>query len=324
MTSLLTSFRHLATSGQIRANESLVPESDLDELLLPCLSHKRTYDDILTGPVFLNNSSGNDAVVNYCGNNLLDTGSFLAFESVYLPSLLSVVLMCAIVFIASVVQASLGMGYGLTAAPLLALVDPVFVPVPTILIGMITSTMGAWSERSNINWPEVRSAVAGRLLGASAAGLLLSVIVNTSAFMIVFGLGVGLAVLLSAFNRSFAKTPLMLALMGAISGLMGTITGVGAPPLALLYQGSYAGDARPTLAAIFAVGCFLSVVVLAVIGWLGISELFICALMILPMVAGTYTGRRTRGLIDSRYRAALLSIAGVAAVILIVRGYFAW
>lgn len=254
----------------------------------------------------------------------LDTVNFFAFDSVYLPTVLSIGLMCLIVLIASVIQASLGMGYGLTAAPLLALVDPVFVPAATILVGLMTSSMGAWSERSGINWSEVKYASSGRLLGAGAAGLLLSIIVNTSVFMVVFGVGVGFAVLLSAFNRTLAKTPATLASMGAISGLMGTITGVGAPPLALIYQGSYAGDARPTLAAIFAVGCFVSAVVLAAIGWMGIRELLLCALMIPPMAAGTFIGRRTHGLVDSRYRTALLSIAGIASMTLIVRGVFAW
>lgn len=250
----------------------------------------------------------------------MDSVGNLALESDLFPSTLSIVLMCIIVFIASVVQASLGMGYGLTAAPLLALVDPVFVPVPTILIGMISSSAGAWSERNQINWPEVRSAVCGRLVGALAAGLLLSVILNAAAFMILFGVGVGFAVLLSAFDRTCKKTPRTLIAMGAISGLMGTITGVGAPPLALLYQGSYAGEARPTLAAIFAVGCFVSAVALASIGWLGMTELIVCALMILPMASGTAVGRQTLGLIDSRYRVALLCIAGIAALTLVVRG----
>ena len=253
----------------------------------------------------------------------MDAVNFLGIESVYLPSILAIALMCLIVLIASVIQASLGMGYGLTAAPLLALVDPVFVPAATILVGLMTSSMGAWSERSSINWSEVKYVSSGRLPGAAVAGFLLSIIANTSVFMIVFGAGVGFAVLLSAFNRTLAKTPVTLSTMGAISGLMGTITGVGAPPLALIYQGSYAGDARPTLAAIFAVGCFVSAVVLAIIGWMGIRELLLCALMIPPMAAGTYIGRRTHGLIDRRYRTALLSIAGVASVTLIARGVFA-
>lgn len=225
-----------------------------------------------------------------------------------------------IVLLASVVQATLGMGYGLTAAPLLALVDPVFVPVPTILIGMISSTAGAWSERQNIHWAEVSDAVLGRLAGAICAALVLAIIVDTGVFMIIFGVAVGVAVLLSVFSLTITKSRSSLAAMGAVSGLMGTITGVGAPPLALLYQGSYAGEARPTLAAIFSIGCLVSALALASIGWLGITELVMLLLMLVPMTLGTWIGRRSRALVDSRYRLALLTVAGAAAIILILRG----
>ena len=237
-----------------------------------------------------------------------------------MPSLMALVLMFFIVLVASVVQATLGMGYGLAAAPLLALVDPVFVPVPTILIGMISSAAGAWSERQNIHWSEVKNAVLGRFFGAFCAALLLAVIVDTGVFMIVFGLAVGLAVLLSVFSLTIVKNTCSLVGMGAVSGLMGTITGVGAPPLALLYQGSYAGEARPTLAAMFAIGCLVSAVALAAIGWLGITEVVMLVLMLIPMTLGTWVGRRYRTLVDRRYRLALLTVAGVAAIILIIRG----
>ncbi len=58
-----------------------------------------------------------------------------------------------IVLAASVVQAGLGMGFGLTAAPLLALIDPHLVPVPTLILGMVTAGMGAWRQHVSINWP---------------------------------------------------------------------------------------------------------------------------------------------------------------------------
>ncbi len=214
------------------------------------------------------------------------------------------------------------MGYGLTAAPLLALVDPAFVPVATLLVGLITSSMGAWSERANIIWPEARHAVLGRLLGALVAAWVLSSIVDKGAFMVVFGLGVGAAVVLSVFNFTLAKSPLSLTSMGAVSGLMGTITGVGAPPLALVYQGSYAGNARPTLAAIFAIGCLCSAVILATIGWLGIAEIALCVMMLPPMMAGTVAGRLSRKVVDRRYRLALLTTSAIAAVVLVLKGWF--
>lgn len=233
----------------------------------------------------------------------------------------ALVLMCGIVIIASGVQACLGMGYGLTAAPLLALVDPAFVPVATILVGMLTSSMGAWSERAGIDWSDVKLAVAGRLAGALAAAVVLSVITDKSAFLLVFGVGIAVAVMMSLLNHSIEKSSHSLTSMGAVSGLMGTITGVGAPPMALVFQGSYAGQARPTLAAIFAIGCFVSIVILALIGWLKAGDFVLCAMMLPPMFMGTYIGRRFRNLVDTRYRIAILLASGVAAAILIIRAF---
>lgn len=237
-----------------------------------------------------------------------------------LPSGSALAMMFVVVFAASIVQASLGMGYGLTAAPLLALIDPVFVPVPTILVGMITSALGAYSERDSINWPEVKVVSSGRLAGVTGAVLVLHFVNDSSVFKLVFGIGIALAVALSLLDFRVRKTQSSLVSMGTVSGLMGTITGVGAPPLALIYQYSHAGSARPTLAAIFAVGCFVSLVGLALIGWFGITELMICVMMLPSMVLGTYSGRRLGARLHSRYRFALLSIAGVASFLLIVSG----
>jgi len=108
--------------------------------------------------------------------------------------------------------------------------------------------------------------------------------------------------------------------MGSISGLMGTITGVGAPPLALVYQGSYAGNARPTLAAIFAVGCACSLLALTVIGWVGLQEIVIAGLMVPPMLLGTVAGRKIRLNFKRQYQLHLLALSGAAAAILIAQG----
>lgn len=240
--------------------------------------------------------------------------------SSYFPSIWAIVGMCLIVFFASVVQASLGMGFGLTAAPLLAIVDPVFVPVATIIIGMISSTIGAVGEHSQILWADVFSAVTGRLSGTFVAAFLLLLTVDKNGFLVLFGCGVAVAVLLSTLGHSIRKTPFNLFVMGSVSGTMGTITGVGAPPLALVYQGSYAGQARPTLAAIFAFGCGISLLMLVSIGWVGSQEIIVAALMLPPMAAGTTAGRKMRLNFDQKYRFALLSLAAGAAVLLIIRG----
>jgi hypothetical protein len=61
------------------------------------------------------------------------------------PGLLVVIFL--IVVFGTIVQSGLGMGFGLVAAPLLALIDPVMVPVPALFMGMLTSVWAALQER---------------------------------------------------------------------------------------------------------------------------------------------------------------------------------
>lgn len=240
--------------------------------------------------------------------------------TVYSPGALTLLGMCVIVFFAAIVQASLGMGYGLVAAPLLALLDPVFVPVATIIIGMISSSIGAFGEYNQIVWREVAVAAIGRLVGSAIAVFLIATIVDKNGFLILFGCVVGVAVCLSILGYSLRKTTGSLLTMGSVSGLMGTITGVGAPPLALVYQGSYAGQARPTLAAIFAVGCGFSLLMLMMIGWVGWQEITLAGLMLPPMFLGTVAGRKLLSGVANQYRRALLILSAVAATALVVEG----
>lgn len=226
----------------------------------------------------------------------------------------------AIVVAAAIVQSGLGMGFGLTAAPLLALIEPELVPAATLWIGLLTSSWGAAREISHVQWNEVVTGAFGRLAGVLAGSLLLASIPDKKIFMLTFGTMVGLAVLLSASGWRIAFNRFSLIAMATVSGLMGTITSVGAPPLALIYQNRPSAEARPTLAAFFAVGCALSLAGLHLAGWAGWHDLALALFMVPPMMIGMVTGKRFQSRFDRRYRPAMLAVAAVAAVILIARG----
>lgn len=221
---------------------------------------------------------------------------------------------------ASVVQFGLGMGFGLTAAPLLALIDPVLVPVSTLYLGLATTSWGAWAERDKVVWHEVWTGSIGRIFGASLAAFVLTQIPDRQWFSLVFGLLVGLAVLLSVsgWRMPFSRTNLIA--MSGISGLMATITSVGAPPLAIIYQDRPAAVARPTLAAFFAVGCTMSLAILHLTGWATWRDFALVLVMVPGVLAGYAIARRIGGRFDKRYRPLLLTVSGLAAAILIVRG----
>lgn len=225
-----------------------------------------------------------------------------------------------IVVAAAIVQAGLGMGFGLTAAPLLALLDPHLVPAPTLVIGLVTAASTAWKERQDIVWREVGTGITGRFLGVVAGTLILALLVDRKAFELVFGLMVTLAVALSLGGWRLGFSRIKLMAMGVVSGVMGTITSVGAPPLALIYQDHDPIRARPTLAAFFAMGCGLSLAGLAVSGWMHRHDLWLALTMGPPTILGMFVASRLKGRFDRSYRPVLLSIAGLAGLILIARG----
>ena len=240
-----------------------------------------------------------------------------------LPALLPPWAIAAIaltVFLAAAVQVSLGMGFGMAAAPLLALIDPELVPAPVLMLGLATASFGAWSERSGIDWSEVATGMTGRIAGVIAALALMSALPQERSFTLVFGILVLLAVALSASGWRMAFTRTNLIAMSSLSGLMGTFTSVGAPPLALIYQNRPPDAARPTLAAFFALGCLVALGGLFAAGRTGLHDAALAALMAPPMLAGMVLGRRVRGRFDRRYRMALLGIAGLAALLLVWRG----
>ena len=225
-----------------------------------------------------------------------------------------------IVTIGAVVQAGLGMGFGLTVAPVLALLDPALVPAPALYLGMATAIVGAITERENIAWPEVGLGMLGRASGIGIGLIALLFLVDRSLFSLVFGIIILIAVFLSVVGWSLQMSAMNLLSMCVISGFTGVITSVGAPPLALIYQNLPAQQSRPTLAAFFAFGGAISLLALYASGWAGVHSFYLALFMAPAAIFGTWLGRRFRGRFDSRYRPALLAIAAIASVLLIIRG----
>lgn len=231
------------------------------------------------------------------------------------------VLALAIVFVGAVVQFAIGMGFGLTVAPLLAVLDPVLVPVPCLLMSFAVAATGAWRERGAIVWPEAISAAGGRLGGALLAAVILgSMVTSRDGFNLTFGLLITLAVALSVAGLKLTFNKRNIFGMAVLSGVMATITSVGAPPLAIVYQGQPAGRARPTLATTFTFGTVFSIAGLVASGWAGLSDIAYALLLAPGVVAGYFAARALGSRLDSRYRLFLLTISGVAGIVLIVRG----
>lgn len=230
------------------------------------------------------------------------------------------VLCFGIVLVAAVLQMAIGMGFGMLASPLLALVKPEIVPGCVMLIGLVVAFSGAWRERQNIHLQEIKMGFGGRIVGSAMAFAILLYIANLDVFLIVFGTVMLMAVIMAASGVRIAFNDRNLFGLSVVSGLMGTITAVGAPPMAIIYHDRPPNIVRPTLNAFFGAGSVLGLMGLAASGWLHRDD-FLAAILLLPaLISGIYLSRYFQNLPALFLSRILLFLSGLASILLIFRG----
>lgn len=235
-------------------------------------------------------------------------------------TLQEILLCCGAVLVASILQITIGMGFGMLAAPLIALVKPEIVPGSILVMGLVVAFSGAWQERGNILPVELRMGIGGRLIGSAMAFAILLLIPSIDVFLIIFGSVMLFAILLASSGWQLPFTNKSLLNLSVVSGLMGTLTGVGAPPMALIYHTRPADVVRPTLNAFFGAACVLGLLSLAFSGWLTFDDVLAAFFLLPAMLLGILIGSRLRTKSSVWLSKALLALSGGASLLLILRG----
>jgi uncharacterized protein len=225
------------------------------------------------------------------------------------------------VIVGAVAQGSVGFGFGMLAAPVLALVDEELVPGAVLLLGLTVAVAIAWNERGALDWLGIRWALVGRVLG-TLAGAYAVTRLDHDAMAIALGMIVLLAVAISLTGWHIRPTTSTLVGAGMTSGVMGTLTSVGGPPMALVYQREQAATLRSTLAGFFVFGASLSVVALAVSGEVGKRQV-VDGIVLLPgLIVGLALSRLLRPYLDRGWtRAAVLALSAATATALLVGAF---
>ncbi|MEZ5669089.1 MAG: sulfite exporter TauE/SafE family protein [Alphaproteobacteria bacterium] len=224
-----------------------------------------------------------------------------------------------VVALAALVQGSIGVGFGIVAAPILAVIDPVMVPGPLLVLALGLAVLLAIRERSQIRYGDLASALAGRIPASFLAGLVVGLL-PPEQFLVIFALmilaGVGLS--LSGWRVEASKRNLFIA--GTASGFMGTITSVGAPPMAIVYQNVAGPQMRATIAAYFTVGAAMSIAALAAFGAFDWHDLALSVKLIPAMAIGFAVSGLAARLVDKGYvRTGVLAICTLSAGLLLVK-----
>lgn len=229
-------------------------------------------------------------------------------------------LCCGIVIFASALQVSIGMGFGMLASPLIALVKPELVPGSILTMGLFVAFAGAWRERENISMNELNLGTLGRVIGSIMAFGMLLLIPDVESFFIVFGVLMLIAIGMTAYGRNTPFSDKSLLNLSIVSGLMGSITAVGAPPMALIYHDKDPAVVRPTLNAFFFAGCVLGLISLGLSGWISTQD-FIAAILFIPaMFVGILISQPFKKLPSNLMSKLLLGLSATASILLIFKG----
>jgi uncharacterized membrane protein YfcA len=222
-----------------------------------------------------------------------------------------------IVMLGALVQGSTSMGFAITAAPILMIINPGFVPVPTLMSGFTLSIYLMIRERKSIIFKGLGFSIFGRILGAILATYII-VLISQTYFSLVFGGLILMAVLLSLIKGNWEINQPKLFFAGFLSGIMGTLASIGSPPMGLLYQHQKAKVIRGTLSAYFTLGTLISILSLSFVGKLTIVEFKLYLWMFPAFTLGFWLSRYVTKYLDRGYtRWAILAISSLSALFVI-------
>ncbi|MBO0680738.1 sulfite exporter TauE/SafE family protein [Mycolicibacterium sp. S2-37] len=234
-------------------------------------------------------------------------------------SVASYAVIAAAVLLASCMQASIGFGMGMLAAPIVAIVEPALIPATLIMLATMVTLLVVLREHQEIDIGGTGWALVGRVPGTVAGALLLAVLPEQALALVLAGV-VLFGVVLTSTGWVPAPHRRNLVVAGAASGVLGTATSIGGPPMALVWQGVTGARLRGTMNGFFLIGSVLSVAVLAITGAVG-AHTFRYFGMLLPVcIAGYLLSRLLNRVLDrDRQRWLAIGVSAVGAVALIAR-----
>lgn len=233
------------------------------------------------------------------------------------PSEIAIAL--ALTVVGSAIQGNVGIGLAVIAAPILLLVNPAFVPAPMVLAAMLLVILMALREWRDVIVEDIGLAIVGRAVGTLPAAYAISAFPR-STYELLFAALVFLGALLSALGWHVSPTRKHVLLASIASGFMSTVSAVGGPPMALLYQNEEGPRIRATISAIFTIGGIVTLAGLWWAGRFGKLELMLGMLLMPGVLIGFGISHFTTGRIDREHvKPAVLAVSALSALVIIVR-----
>lgn len=195
------------------------------------------------------------------------------------------VLSLAIVILGILVQARVGIGFGLLSAPILFIINESYMPGPILILGFFLSFLLFISEKQSLSLNLVLPAVLARFPG-SWCGVLVLIYIPQWLLGLAIGLSLLLASLLSFIKVNLALNKRNLFFAGFFSGFAGTVTSIGGPAMALIYQNQPPKVTRHALISFFLIGTPISILLLMLADAISLEAYALCLKMLPGVVIG--------------------------------------
>jgi uncharacterized membrane protein YfcA len=219
---------------------------------------------------------------------------------------------------AAFVQATIGVGFALIVAPVLAFAAPDLLPVALLLLMLPLNAFVGWREREALDWFGSGWITAGRAIG-TLFGFWILVAVSSATLSLLVGIATLAAALASLLAPTFNPNRSAFIAAGLMTGITETATGIGGPPLALVFQHHAAASLRANVAVCFLIGELFSLILLAASGRLDLWHIEAAGMLLPALAIGAFASQFVHGRLDQRrLRLFVLGFAVVSGIALIL------
>ena len=221
---------------------------------------------------------------------------------------------------AAFIQGAVGIGFALIMAPVFGFVDATYLPVTLLILMLPLNFLVAWRERDAIDRRGASWITAGRFLG-TFLGMAVLIALSVRQLEIAVGLLTILAAGVALLSPPFNPTPPASVGVGLFTGVTETATGIGGPPLALLYQHAAGPILRSTVATCFLVGEVISLLILLMSGRIAPGQATAALYLVPAVLIGSALSRMVHARINGpALRLAVLIFSIVSGAALILKG----
>lgn len=227
-------------------------------------------------------------------------------------------LIIGIVVLASAcLQGSIGFGLGMITAPVLALLRPDLLPTALLFLAVLTSLTAFVRERQDVDWKLVGWGALGRVPGI-AIGTAAVVLLPSAGLSLMLAITVIGGAAFSLVGWSPRATNRNMFFASSVSGIFGTATSIGGPPISLVLRTLDPSPMRSTMSAYFTLGSLLSLTGLAIGGEVTSTHIIAAAALLPFMIIGLWMSNFVIRRADSRLLYRLAVAASLFGALLVI------